>query len=178
MYQLKKRFWKLLCFLSLHILKNNHLNNSQVYITVLCAFWWNLIFGRSAVHVAWRAYVAEVTLRKWEYMLKTWTQITFPKTCGYSLVLYFGDHIGMTEGKPAHLMFDRANTNEPVVLGASPRKEFSINLTAVLSHAGNVLPWNSAKPFISVTRLTSFVFPVLWRSCNLWPDQLFHPSTW
>ena len=66
----------------------------------------------------------------------------------------------MTEGRLADLMFERANTNEPVVLHARPRKGFSINLTAVLSHGGHVLPWNSAKPFISVTRLTSFVSPV------------------
>lgn len=73
-------------------------------------------------------------------MLKTCTQITFPNTCGYSLVLDFGDHIFMTEGKLTDLMFERASTNEPVFLGASPRKGFSINLTAVLSHGGHVLP--------------------------------------
>lgn len=47
-------------------------------------------------------------------MLKAWTQITFPNTCcGYSLLLYFGDRILMTERKLADLMFERANTNDP-----------------------------------------------------------------
>lgn len=36
----------------------------------------------------------------------------------------------------ADLLFGRANTNEPVVLDASSRKGFNINLTAVLSYKG------------------------------------------
>lgn len=37
------------------------------------------------------------------------------------------------------LMFERANTNETVVLDANYRKELIINLIAVLSHGGHVL---------------------------------------
>lgn len=65
--------------------------------------------------------------------------MTFPNTCGYSLVLYFGEHILMTKGKVTDLIFERAKTNEPVVLDASSRKELIINLTAVLSHGGHAL---------------------------------------
>lgn len=45
----------------------------------------------------------------------------------------------VTEGKVMDLMFERVNTNEPVVLDASSRNEFIINLTVVLSAGGRVL---------------------------------------
>lgn len=95
--------------------------------------------------------------------------MTDPNTCDCSLVLYFGDHILMTEENVTDLMFERANTNETVVLDANSRKELIINLIAVLSHGGHVLTWNSAKPFMSITRLASFVSD---QHCSIPPPLL------
>lgn len=78
----------------------------------------------------------------------------------------------MTQGKMTDLMFERANTNEPVVLDASSRMESIINLTAVLSHGDEI---HQSLSYLSLD------WPLLSPLCHdgiaVTRSVLFHPSS-